>query len=561
MNDRSLLPSSPYRFWVLFVCGVIGAAAFFAVYGSLPLDVTNDHWILSGYVERDIIQHYAGWMAFRQSPWSWPLGLIPGFGGTAVTFTDSIPWLSILFKAISPLLPETFQFFGPYILLNMVLQGVAAGLILSLFDRRPWMIWGGTLLLVLSPVMLERAFRHTALSSHWLILFSIWLLLRARRTGKLGLGFGLLSLLTIGIHPYILPMVYALFAVTIVELWLRRHSSWKRSLLLFTSSAALTLLAGFAIGAFSGGSAGAVGFGYYSMNLNAFFNPLSCGKLVWSQVMPVLPQTLGNYDGFNYPGLGILCFLLPALLFVLVRERGQFKNNAVLILACLCLTLFALSNVITLHDQVVFEYPLPQRLLELASIFRASSRMFYPVYYLIFVAVLWCLSRCGRAREVLLILLLVIQLWDLSPVLTQKREFFREEAVEERYAAQTLYHADHWLDIGNHFTTIKLLADEPYHFELAAYGAKHGSPMDMTMSARCAADLDAIYAGHLEELYQGDVDDRTVYLTCNDELVAALAAELPAHIQIYDIGMYTAITSQKDAIRGTLVPRLEPPLP
>lgn len=37
------------------------------------LNVSYDSWIYKGYVEKDIIQRYAGWMFFRAAPWSWPL--------------------------------------------------------------------------------------------------------------------------------------------------------------------------------------------------------------------------------------------------------------------------------------------------------------------------------------------------------------------------------------------------------------------------------------------------------------------------------------------------------
>lgn len=80
----------------ILVYALIGALVFIAVFGILPLNVAYDHWILNGYVEADIIQHYAGWLAYRQSTWSWPLGLTEGLGNGAITFTDSIPVLSIL---------------------------------------------------------------------------------------------------------------------------------------------------------------------------------------------------------------------------------------------------------------------------------------------------------------------------------------------------------------------------------------------------------------------------------------------------------------------------------
>lgn len=39
---------------------LLGAAAFLLIYGVRPLNVCDDSWIWSGYVDRDIVQHYAG---------------------------------------------------------------------------------------------------------------------------------------------------------------------------------------------------------------------------------------------------------------------------------------------------------------------------------------------------------------------------------------------------------------------------------------------------------------------------------------------------------------------
>ena len=50
-------------------CALLGAAAgiavFLMLYGTVTLDVANDGWILNGYDETDIQQHYAGWLLFR----------------------------------------------------------------------------------------------------------------------------------------------------------------------------------------------------------------------------------------------------------------------------------------------------------------------------------------------------------------------------------------------------------------------------------------------------------------------------------------------------------------
>lgn len=73
---------------------------------------------MAGYDESDIIQHYSGWLAFRNSEWSFPLGLAKDMAiedGTYISFTDSIPWVAIFFKLFNQFLPETFQYFGLYV--------------------------------------------------------------------------------------------------------------------------------------------------------------------------------------------------------------------------------------------------------------------------------------------------------------------------------------------------------------------------------------------------------------------------------------------------------------
>ena len=110
------------------LAAILGAAAFLLIYGQTPLHVTNDAWIMAGYDETDIIQHYSGWLAFRNSDWTFPLGLASDMAcgeGTYISFTDSIPWVAIICKLLRRVLPETFQYFGQYALLCYMLQATA----------------------------------------------------------------------------------------------------------------------------------------------------------------------------------------------------------------------------------------------------------------------------------------------------------------------------------------------------------------------------------------------------------------------------------------------------
>ncbi|MBQ7902603.1 MAG: hypothetical protein IJ362_02620, partial [Oscillospiraceae bacterium] len=48
---------------------VIGFIIFALIYGLEVVNVTNDSFIINGYIEKDVAQHYAGWMLYRSSPW------------------------------------------------------------------------------------------------------------------------------------------------------------------------------------------------------------------------------------------------------------------------------------------------------------------------------------------------------------------------------------------------------------------------------------------------------------------------------------------------------------
>lgn len=173
--------------------GALGAAAgmvvFFLLYGTSTLHPTYDAWILNGYDEWDIQQHYAGWVLFRNSHWAFPLGLadtIAAPDGTVISFTDSIPWVSIFFKALRGVLPSTFQWFGWYTLFCFAMQGAAGALLCARRQAKTGvgaLVFStlGGLLFVMLPTLWERAFRHTALASQWLFLLALYAFLEYRQ--------------------------------------------------------------------------------------------------------------------------------------------------------------------------------------------------------------------------------------------------------------------------------------------------------------------------------------------------------------------------------------------
>ena len=94
LNHKST--RSARLFWL---GALLGAAVFLLVYGLAPLDVANDTFCRGGYIEKDIQQHYAGWLFYRSSAPGWPPGVTQAVNapqGVSVAYTDSIPLLAVL---------------------------------------------------------------------------------------------------------------------------------------------------------------------------------------------------------------------------------------------------------------------------------------------------------------------------------------------------------------------------------------------------------------------------------------------------------------------------------
>ena len=430
------------RIFIFLLPCLIGLLTFIIIYGLTPLNVTNDSWIMAGYDEKDIIQHYSGWIAYRNSDRTFPLGMAMDMAwgdGTCISFTDSIPWVAIAFKLIRRFLPDTFQYFGIYALFCYIMQGIAAFNIIYYKCRNTIYSAIGTTLFTFAPILLERSFRHTALGSQWLILFAILIFLVHRDTPhKIHyLGYLALLVLAVGIHPYFLPPIAVFFLASVIYDVTRKQFM---APVFFIASLFITYFSGCLIGVLgTNTNVSRDGYGYYSMNLNALINPTSCGDYVWSSFQKVYPQILGNYDGFNYLGAGIIVGLF--LLFIFTLAYGNKKNiwqfikrNFILLLFLLCCFLFAISNVVTLNDKILLDIPLPQWMEKLCGIFRASSRIFYPVYYCIFICIVYgiwqfSVSRLSKTKAYFILgLIMAIQLFDIHSCIIEKHQMMNKNA-------------------------------------------------------------------------------------------------------------------------------------
>lgn len=531
--------------WHRLLCALLGAAAgiavFFALYGTSTLDVANDGWILNGYDETDIQQHYAGWLLFRNSHWTFPLGMCDTLAapdGTLISYTDSLPWVSIFFKLLRGLLPSTFQWFGWYTLFCFAMQGAAGALLCTrgkILASRLSLAFGalGGLLFACLPTLWERAFRHVALASQYLFLFGLYFYLEYRTALSAGKTprwawtvFPLLGFITVGIHPYFLPpvMICALLAAVDTGRLARRPAAGAG---LFGGSLLAALMGGLLTGALGGGvEVSRYGYGELSMNLNAILNPASRGGYTWSRLLPQQFQYPEQYDGFNYLGLGVLALTTAALFYSLWRTARDpksaadwWRRNRPLVLACAFLTLFAATNHLTLGSWQL-SIPMPQVLTDLCGIFRSSGRMFYLVgACMLLFGVYTIRDACGtsgKGRALACLLLAgvaALQLWDLSPVAAQKREIF------EQPVASTVVNAQQTQSIGSGHTQLLAasLLREDRTRRLAILAGKQGLSTNISIAVSGSypqAEQSALEAGTL--LDSGQYDPSAVYVTTDE---------------------------------------------
>lgn len=532
----------------------LGALSFFVVFGFRPLDVGCDAWVLTGFPEWDITQNYAGWLAYRDAPWSWPLTYNPLLcwpEGTVLAYTDTSPILFLVLKLFAPVLPATFQPFGWFTLGFYTLQGLAAGMLVELYTQKLWQLVPGVLLFTFSPIMMERAFRHVSLSAHFVLIFALYYYCSMRRQAyaRWPWQFILLGVLSIGLTPYYLPLVFALLAAAAIESW-RAGKGILKPLGFIGLNAAVSLLAGWLIGVigFGGATYSRAGYGDFSMNLNAPFNPSSMGGYRWSALIPEQTQLTHQYDGFNYLGLGVLVFLAVVAVHWLAgvkKQGGPFvktawagawrfvRRHAPLLVVCSLLTVFAVTNKVSFTGRYMIEIPIPDAIEDLCGIFRASARMFYLPYYLIMLFVLRYLAQklAPRPATALLWVMMAIQIGDMHGAIGQKHRFFTQPQ-PQTYAndpviTEALAENDYLICAGRVFEKRILVP-----------AAKNGVATNMrAVNSGSYPGAKALEQSSYNDLLAGRFAENTVYMLEEQEKIAAVQAALAGNenVRLYEV--------------------------
>jgi hypothetical protein len=413
-----------HSLWNILIPLCIGICACLMVVGARALNPT----VLDLAQGVDPFKDYVGWMFFRNSPWSFPIGLNPTYGldfSSSIVFSDSIPLMAFLFKAIGFALPETFQYLGIWTLICFILQAYFAWLVLGLVTQNKWIQFFACVLMVFSPPMLWRVNQHTALVAHFMILAAFYLIFSPERTSKV-FNKGLLWALLLGVavltHFSLFVMVAALWAANLVDQIVfsksNRLTNLKNAFLQIISIGLLiTFLmwqAGYFAVSSSSGSLG--GYGFFRMNLLSPFDPKG-----WSYLLRTLPLPSDYGEGYMYFGLGLL-LLWPFALYQLVRDgslrallKSRILKHLFLILALIALSLFAITNHIAIGRKE-FGFGISDSVYAIASIFRASGRFFWPMFYALNLVCIFIILKAYSKRTTFILLAIgcLLQVVDTS---------------------------------------------------------------------------------------------------------------------------------------------------
>jgi hypothetical protein len=397
---------------------------FIGVKNLLP-GVTD--WLRQG----DIGTQQAAWQYFRNSPiLQWPITAIPKYGDgwdTVVPGAVGNALTAIPAKYLTRWFPGEFQYFGLWIVLSFALQAVIGNRILREFNLSVGQRILGSFLLVLSPVFLFRiGMSHPDLASHWLLLLSILFFLVERRSWP----WLLLIVVSLCVALYLFAMVVGVWLAWLVQrnivdqLYQRETPAWvemvrKSFLGLVTMVIVLWLLGFFS---FAGSTKGT---GFFRLNVLALVNPDFSSSDSYSALGGQIPyfakRQLFAEEGEGFAYLGTLSILaLPLLGWMLIRHRTRIlRHFAPLVAIVGVFAILAVSNQVVI-GRSEFSYWMPDVIIELRQMFRATPRFIWPLSYLLIIGGWVALSRFSnllkpRIGTPLLLLALILHGLDSAP--------------------------------------------------------------------------------------------------------------------------------------------------
>ncbi|NIA01844.1 MAG: hypothetical protein GWP15_00510 [Nitrospirae bacterium] len=382
----------------------------------------NDYWM---HPFGDMTTHLIGAMYYVQSHWQFPLFFTPELAfpeGTNIIFTDSLPILALIAKVIFKISGEWFNYFGLWVFLCFPLLAFFIALATKESGiKNIFALLGAALFALTSPALFRGNLGASAMS-HFLIPWSLYLylkLLRSPNFWSISTQFCLVGILSILLQPYFIIMVMPFFFAALLQKMLLKQVSLRNATSSFIYVLGMILVTAIFIGIVNNSSTrnSLDGFGFFSMNLVSPFLPprehlpeFIARYFTWSPNGYSCEATGGQYEGYNYFGAGMLLLIVIHLFASRDFIWKAFKRHVVLLLVLIGLVLTALSNKIFFGNWLIFDIPMNATFKDLTGFFRASGRLFWPVYYVLAVGLVFLTFKRYKQRIAVTVTILALSL-------------------------------------------------------------------------------------------------------------------------------------------------------
>ena len=391
------------------------------------------------YGNNDASFYQLGWYFFQNDVWRFPLGSNPNYGdeiASSIVYTDSIPILAFIFKLFRSFIPENFQYFSLWYFLCFYFQLYFSFKILKKYTKSDLYSLIGSIFFIITPIFIFKINWHGSAAMGGFLLCALYLGL-LKKIDESKLSWIILIILSSLVEYSTMLMIIVIYSfLRLFNLSLNKISFFeliKDFFLIFT----ILIFALYITGYFEVRIADTLGsgFGHYKLNLLSPFDPVdSVNNISWSWFLPDIKLTRGEeLEAFNYFGLGQIILFLTAFLFFLNKNYKtkllSVRNNKqirALIYISIFMTLWALSNKISLGSYTIIEIPFNKYIFALFSVAKNTGRMFWIVNYFLLILSIVIIYKCMNERFSLMIisLFLVIQIFDTSAGIKSRINFF-----------------------------------------------------------------------------------------------------------------------------------------
>jgi hypothetical protein len=376
-----------------------------------------------GGVNYDPATALAGYLYYVQSPWHLPLFYVSALGtpaGVNVIFTDLVPIVALVGKLIHGLTGITPNLYGAYLFLCFALPGVMITVVLIATKiRYALAAIIAAIFANATPALLWR-WGHIGFTAQFLLIGALALYsFSLRKRSWRGLATAWTAYLTLAYltNMYLFAMVGVVWICAVIQRRLDGLARTREMLGTLALTIALVTIVMVLCGQFGSGSQlpFTPDYGAYTMNLASPFVPQFSGLFPWHK--RVIDATGGQYEGFNYLGLGLLLASLLVLQAEVSWLRRNLKRHVALVVAFVALTAFAISHRVFAGHWLLFELPLPHYVIWALGIFRGSGRFFWLITYTqMAMVIILGFRRTQPLIAVCLAGAAIVQLFDVQPL-------------------------------------------------------------------------------------------------------------------------------------------------